>query len=174
MSYRSIALLTVVAAVAIGPVWVERAHAQRSAATGPLQQAGAPEAEIIEANADALGLDADTLVAVKATAEAGRTAAKEQFEAMGESRKRIQALLREPLPDAAALLKEVDVLGSARTENMRSRVRTSLKIRSLLTEEQRTKFAELRTQRPERRGASLGAPIGPPPAMAVDRKEAGP
>lgn len=175
MRQRAVALgFAAFLVVVSGSLQAATAQAQRGRSQGgPIQWAGAPEARIIEANADALGLDADTLAAIKAAAETGRAAAQAKFEAVNEARRRLEALLREPYPDEATLIRDTEAVGNAMTENLKERMRTSRTIRGLLSEEQRVKLAEIRGQRGARTGNSPGPPIGPPPARAVDRGGAG-
>lgn len=131
--------------------------------------AGAPEGFFIERHAEAIGISADTLAAVKAAAEAGRKAAAEKFEDLNAARKRLDTLLREKQPDEAALLRETEAMGRAWTANLEERMRTSVKIRQLLNDEERTKLAELRAHPPRRANQPMGAPSGPSPGMVIDR-----
>jgi Spy/CpxP family protein refolding chaperone len=57
------------------------------------------------------------------------------------------------MPDAAALAKQADGVGRLWTEALKERLSASVKLRELLTPEQRKKAAELRRKQPASRRA---------------------
>jgi Spy/CpxP family protein refolding chaperone len=115
--------------------------------------AGRPEARLIERNAEELGLDAETVAAVKKLADESREEEKKVLEATGEAWTRMRELLDQELPDEAALLEQAALISRASGEAQKRRVLLTLRVRALLTPEQRAKFMELRkTARPPRPG----------------------
>jgi Spy/CpxP family protein refolding chaperone len=168
MRARTLYLAVTVVAV-VSAAGLTQAQVARRGAPGPIRMAGAVEAQLVERNAEQLGVDADTLAAVKAAGEAGRAAASVHVEALGKARERLEKLLQSELPDEKALVAAADSMGQAWTQNLQERMRTSVKIRMLLTAEQRVKLAALRAQPKRRPQAGLGAPMGPAPGMVNGR-----
>ena len=114
---------------------------------------GRPEARLIEGNPEKLGLDEATVAAVKKLADESREQEKKVLEATGAAWTRMRELLDQELPDEAALLEQAALISRASSEAHKRRLQTTLRVRSLLTPEQRAKFLELRkTARPPRPG----------------------
>ena len=106
--------------------------------------AGATEARWLERHAKELGLDEATLARVRAIGEeAGADWNRRMGEIRAESRKLAEQLAAD-LPDEAALAKQARAMGGRWTEGLEERLRTSVKLRKLLTPEQRKQAAELR------------------------------
>ena len=119
---------------------------------------GRPEARLIERHAEALGLDAETVAAVKKLADESREEDKKGLEATSKSWARMRELLDQELPDEAALLEQAAAISRASGEAHKRRLLTTLRVRALLTPEQRAKFMELRkTARPPRPGGPRAA-----------------
>jgi len=114
---------------------------------------GRAEARLIERNAEELGLDEETVAAVKKLADQSREEDQKAVEATGKAWARMRELLDQELPDEAALLEQGAAISRASGEAHKRRLLTTLRVRSLLTPEQRAKFMELRKQaRPPRPG----------------------
>ena len=78
---------------------------------------------------------------------------QEAVEETGEAWTRIRELLDQELPDETALLEQAAAINRASSEAHKRRLQTTVRVRSLLTPEQRAKFMELRKQaRPPRPG----------------------
>ncbi len=113
--------------------------------------AGRPEARLIERNAEALGLDEATAAAVKKLADESREEEKKSLEVTKKAWTRMRELLDQELPDEAALLEQAALISRASSEAQKRRLLLTLRVRALLTPEQRAKFMELRkTARPPR------------------------
>ena len=114
---------------------------------------GRPEAQLIERNAEELGLDAETVAGVKKLADESREEDQKAVEETGKAWTRMRELLDQELPDETALLEQAAAINRASGEAHKRRLLTTLRVRSLLTPEQRAKFMELRKQdRPSRPG----------------------
>ncbi len=119
---------------------------------------GRPEARLIERNAEVLGVDEETLAAAKKLADESRPEEEKALEAMREAWRRLRELLDQDLPDESALLEQAAAISRASGESHKRRLLTTLRVRSLLTPEQRAKFMEIRKMarppRPPRPGES--------------------
>jgi Spy/CpxP family protein refolding chaperone len=109
--------------------------------------AGMGEARWLERHASDLGLDEKTVTAVRAIAEEARGSASKRMEELRTEGRKLSQMLGEELPDEAALAKQADAVGRVWTQGLEERVRTTVKLRKLLTPEQRKKAAELRRPR---------------------------
>jgi Spy/CpxP family protein refolding chaperone len=105
---------------------------------------GAAEARMVLRRAEALGLSPETVAAVKEVSEEAQARGAELREKMRASSARIGDLLAQETLDEKAALEEADAIGLLWAEGLKRRIRTSAKLRSLLTAEQREKLAELR------------------------------
>jgi len=115
--------------------------------------AGAVEARWLERHASELGLDEKTLEAVRKIGDEVRDAARRRQEELRAEAKRLSEKLTEEMPDKAALAKQADAVGRVWTEALKERLRASVKLRELLTPDQRKKASELRRKQPSgRRG----------------------
>jgi Spy/CpxP family protein refolding chaperone len=114
---------------------------------------GRPEARLIERHAEQLGLDEETVAAVKKLADESREADQKAVEETRKAWERMRELLDQELPDEKALLEQAVAISRASGEAHKRRLLTTLRVRSLLTPDQRAKFMELRKQaRPPRPG----------------------
>jgi Spy/CpxP family protein refolding chaperone len=107
---------------------------------------GRPEAHLIERHAEELGLDEETVAAVKKLADESREADQKAIEETGKAWARMRELLDQELPDETALLEQAAAISRVSGEMQKRRLQTTLRVRSLLTPEQRAKFMELRKQ----------------------------
>jgi len=106
--------------------------------------AGVAEARWLERNAKDLGLDEKTLAQVRKLGDEARDAARRRQEELQAKGKQLSETFAKEMPDAAALSKEADAVGRLWTEALKERLHESVKLRELLTPEQRKKAAELR------------------------------
>ena len=148
-------VLGLVAAAAFGVASVAAAQ-DAGAPGGPgvgAGFAGGIEARWLERHASELGLDEPTLAKVRAIGEEANDAWNRRAEQMRAESKRLAEALAEELPDEAALTKQAREVGRTWTEGLEERMRTTVKLRKLLTPEQRKQAAELRRKQPAgRRG----------------------
>jgi protein CpxP len=137
-------------ALALALILAQTAAAQVS--LGPRVAAGLPEVRLAERNAEKLELDEKTLAAVKELA-AEVTAREEKLgEKLKEERLKMRDLLDQELPEEAALLKQAGVVNGLLSDAQKYQLQTTLRLRALLTPEQRKEFMEIRkTARPPRR-----------------------
>jgi Spy/CpxP family protein refolding chaperone len=98
----------------------------------------------IEENAEALGLDDETLGAIRKIVENSKGRGEQLHSELRELHKGMKALLAQDTPDESAVMKQVDAIGAAEVEMHKYRLDTMLKIRSLLTPEQREEMTRLR------------------------------
>jgi Spy/CpxP family protein refolding chaperone len=105
---------------------------------------GVAEARMILRRAQALGLSEDTVAAVKGVSEEAQAAGAEPRNEVQAATARIGELLAQEMLDEQAALAAADAIGLLWAEGLKRRIRTSAKLRSLLTPEQRRKLAELR------------------------------
>ena len=163
-----VALVLLAVTAAAGPAAAQPAAAPRGGRGGPsvLVQVGVGEARLIESNATGLGVAAETVEAVKQVASEGRATFDKRRAEISEVQQRLDALLKEDLPDEEALLRETRLLAQAWAAALEGRMRTSLEIRKLLTADQRKKLTALRNARrgPVRRAA-------PPPGAGGQRPQ---
>jgi len=115
--------------------------------------AGVAEARWLERHASELGLDEKTLAAVRKIGDEARDASRRRQEELRAEARRLSENFAKEMPDAAALAKQADTVGRTWTEALKERLSASVKLRELLTPEQRKKAAELRRKQPPgRRG----------------------
>jgi Spy/CpxP family protein refolding chaperone len=108
---------------------------------------------LIEQNAEKLGLDEETVAAVRKLADDSRERDERRLAGTREAWERLRALLDQELPDEAALLEQAGIISKAGAEAHKQRLQTTLRVRALLTPEQRAQFMEIRRQaRPPRPG----------------------
>ena len=122
------------------------------AAGGGAGFSGGIEARWLERHAKDLGLDEKTLAAVRKIAEEARSTATSRAEELRTEGRRLGEKLAEEMPDKKALAKQAEAMGRVWTETLKDRLNASIRLRELLTPEQRKQAAELRRKEPGRRG----------------------
>ena len=114
---------------------------------------GTAEVRLVERSAKPLELDEKTIAAVKALAAEASARDGKLNEQMRDERLKLRDLLNEELPEEAALLKQAAAVSSLAADMQKHQMETSLRVRKLLTPEQRKKLMELRknVKQPRRR-----------------------
>jgi Spy/CpxP family protein refolding chaperone len=112
---------------------------------GPGPPLGPPDRFFAE-HAQELGIDQATLDQIRAILDAARTDGHTLHDRVRSERRAMHDLLDQATPDEAAVMAEADVVGDAMTALHKHRLATMLKIRALLTLEQRDKLKELRRE----------------------------
>jgi Spy/CpxP family protein refolding chaperone len=143
--------LVAAAALAVAAVAGAQGGGAGREAGGPIPGggfAGMGEARWLERHAKELGLDEKTVAEVRSIGEDARGAASRRMDELRAEGRKLTQMLGDELPDEAALAKQAEAVGRVWTAGLEERVRTSVKLRKLLTPEQRKKAAELRKQRP--------------------------
>jgi len=110
-------------------------HAQRSERGGP--------GSLVERHAERLGFDAETLGRIQ---EIVRSSGKRQEQLRDEidrARGDMRSLLRQPTPPADQVLAQAEVMGALEIEADKNRLEAILRIRSLLTPEQREELIKI-------------------------------
>jgi Spy/CpxP family protein refolding chaperone len=100
----------------------------------------------IEEYAEAMGLDDETLSAIRSIVEESRGKGDQLHSKLRELHKGMKALLSQGTPDESAVMQQIDTIGAAETEMQKHRLGTMLKIRSLLTPEQREEMVRIREE----------------------------
>jgi len=120
---------------------------------GPRVGPGVAEVRLVERNAEQLKLDEKTIAAVQELAAEVSARDEKLNGQMREERLKLRDLLDEALPEEAALMKQAAAVSSLALEMQKHQLKTSLRVRKLLTPEQRTELMELRknVKQPRRR-----------------------
>lgn len=120
---------------------------------GPRVGPGVAEVRLVERNAEQLELDEKTIAAVQELAAEVSARDEKLNGQMREARLKLRDLLDEALPEEAALMKQAAAVSSLAADMQKHQMQTSLRVRKLLTPEQRTELMELRkdVKQPRRR-----------------------
>jgi Spy/CpxP family protein refolding chaperone len=164
----SLLILTTIVAllVAIAPVWAEPDPPPPPCPRGdmiddpPGPRLG-PPARFFEEHAEELGIDQATLGKIRAIVDASRTEGRALRDQVRTERRTMRALLDEATPDEASVMAQADVVGDAMTALKKHHLATMLKIRALLTPEQRAELDKMRREMGPR--MRHGGPFGKRP-----------
>jgi len=107
---------------------------------------GLAEARLMQEKAEVLELSEETLAALEAVVAEVKPEDEKLIEARQAAFVKLDALLAEDLPDEKAVMQASDALGAAAKQSRELKLRCSLKVRSLLTSEQLSKFMEIRAK----------------------------
>jgi Spy/CpxP family protein refolding chaperone len=114
---------------------------------------GMDEQGFIRENAERLGLSDETRQAIEAIVDDSHARAAALHEEHGEARRALKDLLSQDSPDEAVVMGQADVLGRIETALSKHRLGTMLRIRALLTPEQRSQLLEIRREKHARKEA---------------------
>ena len=108
---------------------------------------------------DKLDLDDDTRASVRAVIDAGRERTRDVRKELKAARVQMHGLLQANQPDEAEVLAQVERIGTLRTALHKQRMQTMLRVRALLSPEQRATLLEMFKKRrvPGKRGPRHGA-----------------
>jgi Spy/CpxP family protein refolding chaperone len=109
---------------------------------------------LIEENAERLGLDDETRTAIRAIVDASHVRADALHRDHRVARRTLRDLMSQDSPDEESVMEQAELLGSIETSMTKHRLRTLLRIHSLLTPEQRAEMMAL--HRGHRRGHHRG------------------
>ena len=109
-----------------------------------------PHGPRLERLVEELGLDAQTLAQVDAIIDASRAKKRALRRQLREAREQMYSLLEAQEPQEAALLKQADHIGGLRTKLRKERLKTMLRVRALLSPEQRASLLERLNKAPRR------------------------
>ena len=110
----------------------------------------APHGLRLERLVEELGLDAPTLAQVDALLDASRAKKRTLRRQLREAREQMHGLLAAEEPQEAELLEQADRIGALRTELRKERLKTMLRVRALLSPEQRARLLERLNKGPRR------------------------
>ncbi len=170
MTSRSTGFGSLAWVLLLAPLLAGTVHAQdgkpagaapdKPAAAGPAHRMGPPSlADIIDRQAERLGLDAATKAKVDEVVDAAQPEMEKLRERLQKENQTMGELLAQDAPALDTVMKQADAIGNSETELQKLRLRTLLKVRALLTPEQR---AELLKMQQDRRGHRGPRPGGPP------------
>jgi Spy/CpxP family protein refolding chaperone len=111
----------------------------------PGPPSGPPERFFAE-HAERLGLDQAALDRIRAIVDASRAEGSALRDRMRDERGAMRDLLSQDNPDEAAVMHQADAVGAAMTALKKHHLATMLKIRALLTPEQRAELEKLRQE----------------------------
>ena len=134
-------LLTALTAPGIG-----RAGAER-----PPRDASARPDRFITEYAERLGLDQETLAAIRTIVEASRAHGETLRTELQQAYVQMRALLSQEVPDEAAVMRQADAIGALELAARKQRLQVMLRIRALLTPAQRQELIRLQETWPRRR-----------------------
>jgi len=100
----------------------------------------------IEENAETLGLNQETLNAIRSIVAESKDAGDALHAKLRDLHEGMKALLDQATPDEPAVMQQVDRVGAAEIEMHKHRLATMLAIRALLTPEQRDEMVRLRDE----------------------------
>ena len=116
----------------------------------------APHGLRLERLVEELGLDAQTLAQVDAIIDASRGKQRPLRRQLRAARRQMRSLLEAEEPQEAELLEQADRIGGLRTELRKEQLKTMLRVRALLSPEQRAKLLERLNKGPRRGRRGFG------------------
>ncbi|MGH7338071.1 MAG: Spy/CpxP family protein refolding chaperone [Myxococcota bacterium] len=111
---------------------------------------------ILERHAERLQLDDATREQIRTIAEASREQTQPQRDALDRLRDELHAMLSADAPELGAVLAKADEIGRAETALKKERLRTMLRVRALLSSEQRRELVRIHEEFRARRKAERG------------------
>jgi len=120
-----------------------------------------PFDDVLERNAGRLGLDERTRSEIRGIADAAREESRGAEAGLRALHDEMRKLLDQEAPELDGVLRQADRIGATETELSKLRLRTMIRIRGLLTPEQRQELVRIHEERRRERGH--GDPPGPPP-----------
>ncbi len=119
--------------------------------------------QMLERDAERIGLDAETLTRVRSIAEAARVASEPLEESREALHREMRSMLDRDDPELDAVMRQAERIGAVDTELRKLHLKMLLEIRGLLTPAQRSELVRLHEERraaheERRRGAEPDAP----------------
>jgi Spy/CpxP family protein refolding chaperone len=108
--------------------------------------AGRGPDRFIEEHAEQLGLDDETLEAIDQIVDESREKARALHADLRGMHREMRDLLSQDTPDESAVMQQADAIGKAETELHKHRIGALIKIRALLTAEQREELRQIREE----------------------------
>jgi Spy/CpxP family protein refolding chaperone len=118
---------------------------------------GPPPERFIEEHAERLGLGDETLEALHEIVDESRERGKGLRVELRDAHEKMRELLSQEEPDESAVMKQAEAIGELELEERKNRLRATLRIRALLTPEQREELVQIRK---EERGRRISRRMG--------------
>jgi Spy/CpxP family protein refolding chaperone len=141
------------AALALAALLVAGAASARPPGHGHHGHHGMDEQSFIQENAERLGLSEETRQAIQAIVEDSHARAAALHDEHREARRALKDLLSQDTPAEATVMAQADELGRTETALSKHRLATMLRIRALLSPEQRSQLLEIRREKHARKEA---------------------
>jgi Spy/CpxP family protein refolding chaperone len=135
-------------------------HAKGGPGTPPAAPYGVPTG-FIERHAERLGLSDETVKQIRDVVEKSRTENERIRKQVDEAQRELRTLLAQDLPDEKAVMAQADNITRLVGEQRKNQLRSAIKVRTMLTPQQRAELDKLRKEQPPPRRVGPGAP---PPA----------
>jgi Spy/CpxP family protein refolding chaperone len=113
---------------------------------GPGHHRGPGPPGFIEEHAAQLGLDEETRAAIDGIVEESREQGRALSEEVRELHRGMRDLLSQEIPDETAVMAQADAIGQAETALHKQRLAAIIRIRALLTDEQRAELSRIREE----------------------------
>ena len=122
-----------------------------------------PLDRVLQEHAESLGLAPEVEAEIREISGASRAEGEAIRRSLHETHDALRAMLGSESPDEAEVMSLADEIGALETQAHKSRLRAMLRIRALLTPEQRRALVEINEKRRgrHRRGPPPGGPPGP-------------
>jgi Spy/CpxP family protein refolding chaperone len=104
---------------------------------------GPPPGDLVARHAERLGLSSETLDAIRAIVAESAQRDEQIHGQMRAARHQMRALLSEPTPDEAAVMSQAEAIGALEVQADQNRLGAIMRIRALLTPEQRTELIQI-------------------------------
>lgn len=117
----------------------------------PGRDASPPPGRFIEAYIARLGLDEQTLAAIRTIVETAHLRGAALGSELHQAHAQMRTLLSQEMPDAAAVMQQADTIGALEIAERKQRLQALLQIRALLTPAQRQELNRLQEQTLARR-----------------------
>jgi Spy/CpxP family protein refolding chaperone len=113
----------------------------------------------LERMAEKLGVDAATKTQIKQLVTQSRAEAKALRQQLRQEKRKLRELLKQDAPAEAAVLAQADALGRLKLKLKKLRLKTILRVRQLLTPQQRKALQQLREQKRRKLRAACAADV---------------
>jgi Spy/CpxP family protein refolding chaperone len=126
-------------------------------ARGPGPGPGPQPGRFVERHAERLGLDEETQAALQEIVDEARKRGEELEIELRDAHEQMRDLLSQEEPDESAVMRQAEAIGELELEERKNRLRATLRIRALLTPEQREELIRIREESGPRGVRRLGA-----------------
>ena len=103
--------------------------------------------QVLERHAERLGLDAQARARIEEIADAAQAESEPLRETLHALHDELRAELAKDAPEEATVMQLAERIGAAETDERKLRLRSMLRIRALLTEQQRAELVKIHAER---------------------------